>query len=180
MLPTAEIFDFLTTDHGMHTEHERWVLCLHISWLIFQWVYLKVSYCWLAVRVFCSIKQYMWYIYCVRVLQHLCLCVCKCEFCDSILPLIRVMLSLCNIREILRLSECASNLPWPRVFFSAENSGFGLKATLAVTHSRTCRRRTPSLTLHFKLIIFHPSDKSNKSLQEGKSGRGKGRQRGGW
>lgn len=64
--------------------------------------------------------------------------------------------------------------------FSAENSGFGLKATSspsAVTHSRMCTRHTPSLTLHFKLIIFHPSDKSNKSLQEGKSGRGKERPR---
>lgn len=135
---------------------------------------------------------------CPRFPQHLCLCVC-----DSILPIIQVMLSLCNIREILWLSErcvcvcasffsigitlsvclfcvwahackcvlldvCASNLPWPKGFL-AENSGFGLKATSSpspVTHWHMCTWHTPSLTLHFKLIIFHPSDKSNKSLQK--------------
>lgn len=61
--------------------------------------------------------------------------------------------------------------------FSAENTGFGLKATLSPTSVSHSLSHTHTHT-QLKLIIFHPSEKSNESplKKNEEEGGGKGRQ----
>jgi len=123
-----------------------------VLWVFF---FYKSMWCWV-----CATYKKYWASLELWVCAYIFLSVCFCSVCAHVC----ITMVLVCVWGGVRVCVCVSNLPWPRGF--SRKFRIWIKSYFITFCGDTHTHTLTLSTLHFKLIIFHPSDKSNTSPQK--------------